>query len=279
VTDDLRTPSRVLWAIVGLLLVAALGVADSLTGYEYVFALFYLVPISMVTWLSGRWFGVLLSLAAAVTSFVADFETGQMSAPLAVYCWNASMSLGLFLVVALLLSALRRALARETELAHTDALTGAVNTRAFFSVLEVELARAQRSREPFTVAYLDVDDFKSVNDRFGHRTGDRVLRGVVDAMRRQLRKTDVIARLGGDEFAVLLPATGAEAAEVIIPKIQRSLQEDMRAHAWPVTCSVGVLTCVSPPPTVDGLIKAVDELMYSVKKRGKNGARHSVYTG
>jgi diguanylate cyclase (GGDEF)-like protein len=279
VTRDPGPVGRAAWAAGGLALVAGIGLADSLTGYEYLFSIFYVAPIALVTWYGGRGLGGAVALASAVASFVADVPTGRLYAPMPAYYWNVGMAFGFFLIVTLLLAGLKDALRRETELAHTDYLTGAVNTRFFLGVLELDMARAQRSGEPFTVAYIDVDDFKAVNDRFGHRTGDRVLRGVVEALRQSLRKTDVIARVGGDEFAVLLPATGAEAAAILIPVIERELREAMRAHGWPVTVSIGALTCVSPPPTADELMKAVDGLMYSVKKGGKNGVSHAVYPG
>jgi diguanylate cyclase (GGDEF)-like protein len=278
-TRDLSPAGRAAWVIGGLLLVAGIGLADSVTGYEYLFSIFYTAPIAVVTWYCGRGPGIAVALASAIASFVADVPTGRLYAPMPVYYWNVSMAFGFFLIVTLLLSALKDALRRETELAHTDHLTGAVNTRFFFGVLALDIARAQRSGEPFTVAYIDVDDFKSVNDRFGHRTGDRVLRGVVEAIRGSLRQSDVVARVGGDEFAVLLPATGHEAAAGVIPVMQRGLREAMRAHGWAVTFSMGVLTCASPPPTVDDLMKTVDALMYTVKKRGKNGVSHSLYAG
>ena len=145
--------------------------------------------------------------------------------------------------------------------------------------VQKEIGRLQRYKRQFTVAYVDLDNFKTVNDQFGHSKGDELLRIVANTARNQLRDTDVVARLGGDEFALLLPETGQEDARVVIAKIQRSFLSEMRNNGWPVTLSIGVLTCIEMPGTADELIKMADKLMYSVKNNGKNAISESVYAG
>ena len=97
-----------------------------------------------------------------------------------------------------------------------DYLTGALDNMGSFEALGVELTRHRREAAPFAVAYIDCNDFTSVNDRLGHRAGDMLLGVIVDTLTRALRKTDIVARLGGDEFAVLLPKTGMAAAKVYV---------------------------------------------------------------
>jgi len=164
----------------------------------------------------------------------------------------------------------------ERRLARSDQLTGAVNRRSFWEAAESELARCRRFRHPFTVIYADLDNFKSVNDQQGHSAGDALLRGVVDTVVRETRAVDVVARLGGDEFAVLLPETGTESGHVVAGRIRASLLKTMAEHGWPVSVSLGVVTCLDPPDTVDGLLQRADDLMYAVKKGGKDGIRHEV---
>jgi diguanylate cyclase (GGDEF)-like protein len=176
-------------------------------------------------------------------------------------------------------SALKSALEREKELARTDYLTGAVNSRLFFELVQMEIDRSQRYEHPFTLVYIDLDNFKAVNDQFGHTTGDLVLRAVVSYAKKYLRKIDVIARLGGDEFALLLPETNQESAGVALTKLQGGLLEEMRQNNWPITFSIGVLTCNVAPLKSDELVKMADELMYSVKRGSKNAIRYSTYTG
>jgi diguanylate cyclase (GGDEF)-like protein len=129
---------------------------------------------------------------------------------------------------------------------------------------------------PFSLAYIDLDDFKWVNDTPGHGTGDNVLRLVVESLEQSTRATDVVARLGGDEFAVLFPETGADAGSEAALHIRLVLLDSMRKNDWPVTFSIGMVTYNEPPASVDEMIKAADTLMYSVKETTKNAVRSSV---
>jgi diguanylate cyclase (GGDEF)-like protein len=176
------------------------------------------------------------------------------------------------------LSTLKRTLEHEKELSRTDYLTGAANSRVFYDLLQTEINRSQRYKNPFTIAYIDLDNFKTVNDEFGHATGDQVLCFVVNQTRKNLRKTDVIARLGGDEFALLLPETNQESAQVVLAKLQCDILAGMQQSNWPVTLSIGVLTCIDLPHTADEAVRVVDDLMYSVKHGSKNGIKYATYT-
>lgn len=176
-------------------------------------------------------------------------------------------------------AALKKAVEREKELARTDYLTGAANARHFRDLVQQEIDRFQRYKRSFTIAYVDLDNFKTVNDLFGHSMGDKVLCAVVQHVNSRLRKTDFVARLGGDEFAFLLTETGPEAAQATISEIHRNLLIEMQRYDWLVTFSIGVLTCIDTPQTADELIKMADNLMYSVKNNGRNAVSYSVYAG
>jgi diguanylate cyclase (GGDEF)-like protein/PAS domain S-box-containing protein len=175
-------------------------------------------------------------------------------------------------------AALKKAVEREKELARTDYLTGAANARFFHELVQQEIGRFGRYRRPFTIAYVDLDNFKTVNDLFGHSIGDKVLCTVVQHANSQLRKTDFVARLGGDEFAFLLTETDSAAALTTISKIHQGLLSEMQRNDWPVTFSIGVLTCIDTPRTADELVKMADGLMYSVKNSGKNAIHYAVYS-
>ena len=166
---------------------------------------------------------------------------------------------------------------RESELAHIDYLTGAINMRFFYELAGIEIDRFQRYGHPFTLCYIDLDDFKTVNDKFGHATGDLVLSIVADSIKKQIRKTDIFARLGGDEFALLLPETSADAARVAISKIRVEFLKQMQQSNWPVTFSMGVLTCNLHPVSVEELVRQADEVMYQSKDSGKNIIKYSAY--
>lgn len=264
------------WMTAGTLFAALVGAADFVTGREYTFSLFYLVPILLVTWFAGRKTGIVMSVIAAVIWVTADALGGpNYSNPLITY-WNAAVRLGILLLVSFLISALKT-LEHEKDIARIDHLTGIANRRHFFEAAQAELDRSRRYRHPFTIVYIDLDGFKSVNDRFGHQTGDTLLRAVVSRMKNQLRKTDLVARLGGDEFVLLLPEIDEPAARMIAPKLQSNLLDEMRRHHWSVTFSVGALTYLGGEIGVDDLISRADDLMYSVKKSGKNAIAYAAY--
>ncbi len=275
----LENRSKPFWMISGIILIAGVGLADFLTGYEIAFSLFYLVPVFLATWFAGIYLGIITSIASAMVWLVADLASGHPYSHPAIYYWNSIIRFGFFIIVTLLLSALKKANEHERELARVDSLTGAVNARFFYELVQLEIERSQRYRHPFTLAYLDLDNFKAVNDRFGHSVGDKVLYTIVKHARDHLRKTDIVGRLGGDEFAILLPETDQAGAQASISKIQTSLLDEMSRNDWQVTFSIGVLTCLSKLQTSDELVKQADELMYSVKNNGKNGIRYSQFTG
>jgi diguanylate cyclase (GGDEF)-like protein len=274
-----RKIGKALWLALGLLGVLIIGLVDYCTGPEIAFSLFYLIPVSIVAWYSGRFEGILISFLSAVAWLMADIFSGRVySSPIIGY-WNAFSRLGFFLIVTWLLSVLKNTLRREQELSRRDPMTGAANSRYFHELAQAEISRAKRYDHPFTIAYLDVDNFKAVNDTFGHKIGDQVLLAVVHSLKNHLRSTDIIGRLGGDEFACLLVETDQGAARIVMSKLFKHLTEDMSKHHWPITFSVGVLTCNIMPSTVDEIIHIADELMYSVKKRGKNNIIFSYYSG
>jgi diguanylate cyclase (GGDEF)-like protein len=165
---------------------------------------------------------------------------------------------------------LQEALEKEKELARLDSLTGLANRRAFYEVLELEQKRARRYELPLTVAYLDVDNFKKINDTSGHSLGDSVLIVVAHTIKNNIRASDTVARLGGDEFAVLLPETEAAAAETVLRKLQGMLQTKTQENGWTISFSIGVATFLFPPESLDDIIRTADEVMYAVKTSGKN---------
>lgn len=173
--------------------------------------------------------------------------------------------------------ALKAALEREQCMARTDSLTGAANSRYFYDLLEREIARNRRYKHPFTVSYIDLDNFKQVNDLFGHSEGDAVLRSMIECIQQHIRKCDVIGRMGGDEFALLFPETDSAVAKSVLSKVQKTLLEDMKVNGWPVTFSIGTLTCRGGAETPDEVIRVADALMYEVKHNGKNAIKYSVY--
>lgn len=272
----LEKQNRLFLLLISCALIALVGFIDFRTGYELSFALLYLVPVALVAWYVNVKYGVVISFISAATWQTVNLMAGEVHLNLIAPYWNTTTRLGFFIVVTFLLSRLKIALEREKALSRTDYLTGVANNRSFYETAAMELNRSRRYRHPLTVAYLDLDNFKDVNDSFGHTVGDEALQVVAKTILRHTRATDVVARLGGDEFAVLLPETDYNAARGVISRIHEVLLSEMEKNRWSVTFSIGVLTYVSPPEEVDELIRVVDNLMYEVKKNGKNRIEYKV---
>lgn len=260
-------------------LIGIIGLIDALSGYEFSLSLFYMLPIALITWRAGRRLGVTAAGVSALVWLGADVGSGHLYSHPLIPLWNTLIRLAYFVIIVLLMAALKRTLQREGELARVDYLTGATNSRHFYERAEAEMERLRRYQHPLTVAYIDLDNFKQVNDEYGHPTGDRALQVVAAAIRAHIRRTDVLARMGGDEFAVLLPETDQAAAQVVLGKLHTALLHSMAQPSWPITFSVGVITYTTAPPTTDMLVKLADDLMYSVKHRGKHALAYAAYSG
>ncbi|MBA3891859.1 MAG: GGDEF domain-containing protein, partial [Gemmatimonadaceae bacterium] len=250
--------------------VAVLGWVNVWVGWEVSFSVLYLLPISATAWVVGLRSALLLSVAAAAVWMLAGQLAGfPASHPLVPY-WNAFVRLTFFVVVSVLLDALRAALAREQNLSRTDPLTGVSNARSFREAVDAEVIRATRTSRPFTLVYLDLDDFKLVNDRLGHDAGDRLLARVAATLTHAVRRSDVVARLGGDEFAMLLPETDADGARAVLAKVLAALEAEMPADQ-PVTFSAGGIVSPGEVTSVEAVLAAADALMYRIKRTGKAG--------
>ena len=267
------------WTVGAFVGIAAVGVIDYVTGPRITFSLFYLVPVAVAAWLSETVIAVAASALAAVVWLCAEVGTSRVDSSMLVYAWNFCTRLLFLLLVALLLSRLHQMLTRERDLSRTDALTGLLNARAFREVADAEMARAKRYAQPLSLAFIDIDDFKHLNDSRGHGAGDRLLKCVGGAIRANLRSSDVVARQGGDEFVVLLPLSGEEAARATVEKLGARVSEATVQEEWPFTLSIGVITCKpgEPAGTVDAVLEAADCLMYEAKSSGKGVTRFGTY--
>lgn len=274
--ENIEKQNKSFIIVIGYIIIGVLGIIDTLTGKELDFSLFYVIPILIVTWHTGLGLGIVFSLISALVWLLSDVLSGNVTL-LSIYAWNTLIRLGFFLTIAFLLSRLLTVLEHQREIAHTDYLTGALNSLFFYNVLQMEINRSLRYKNLFTIAYIDLDNLKTVNYEFGYATGDKVLCFVANQIKNSLRKVDVIARLGGDEFALLMPETNQKSAQVVLSKLQHNILAGMQKNNWPVTLSIGVLTCFDTPPTANEAIKKVDDLMYSVKKSGKNNIKYATY--
>jgi diguanylate cyclase (GGDEF)-like protein len=165
----------------------------------------------------------------------------------------------------------RRARDAAIRLSTVDALTGLYNRTFFFTALEREIARSDRSGRAFCLVMLDLDDLKAINDRHGHHAGDQVLRAIAEVVRGGVRKIDVAARYGGDEFVALLPETDPTGGWVLAEKIRLTVAEQgVSGIEPPPTVSVGVVSYPADGRSADALLMSADRAMYASKRSGKN---------
>jgi diguanylate cyclase (GGDEF)-like protein len=158
----------------------------------------------------------------------------------------------------------------------TDGLTDLYNHRYLQEHLSAEIERSQRYHSPFTCLMLDIDNFKHVNDTFGHPFGDEVLRVIARILKEQVRRVDIVGRYGGEEFLILMPQTTSQEVIPVADRIRHEIQEypfRREGANLQVTLSVGMATFdpnSATPPTRSGLLKAADEALYQAKRSGKN---------
>ena len=277
IREWLSKQNAIFFLMSGLFLVVVLGIIDKITGSEISFSIFYLIPIIFVTWFSDRWVGIFVSGASAMAWLMADLMVGQIYSLWIIPYWNSIMRFGIFLVNVYLLSKLKGALELEKTLSRIDSLTGIANGKYFIELVNSELIRSNKNNLPFTIAYMDLDDLKIVNDRFGHNEGDIVLLTVAGIIRNNIGTIDTVGRLGGDEFAILFPGVGAEKSQGIIPKIHKSLLDAMLENKWGITLSMGVGTFKGANFSVEEILRLTESLMYSVKNAGKSGIKYEVF--
>ena len=260
-----------------LILVIIILLLDSLITIDLGISIFYLFPILLVTWYNDKKMGIFFSFICSVAWLWAETNISK-NPELWLEEWNALVRFCFFVIVTYLLSELKEAYEREKKLARTDSLTGAVNRRFFGEILHGEIQRLARYSHPFTLAYLDVDNFKNVNDQLGHSQGDYLLMVIRETIELNIRHTDKLARLGGDEFALILIEIDYEKANIVLNRIQEKLLKMVTIKKMPVSFSIGAITYYTSPNSVDDAIEEVDCLMYDIKNSGKNGLKHKFKT-
>jgi diguanylate cyclase (GGDEF)-like protein len=266
---------RTLIVSLAILVILAVAVIDYLTPPTLRFYFLCWPSIAATASYAGRrWAYLATGLSAAGSALANGGQWAAIGTPALV--WNIAINTVSLALLGSLVVQVRRLVEREHDLARTDFLTGLPNARAFYEALATELVRSRRSHAALTVAYLDIDDFKKINDSLGHQAGDGVLREIARTIRAGIRAPDLVARLGGDEFAILLPETGSDEASTALGRILAPLAAAVSRGDWHLGLSVGAVTCLNGYCSGDEIIRGADDLMYQVKQSGKNGARYAV---
>ena len=251
-----------------------IGVLDFVSGAELASSVFYLLPVAIVGWRFHYRVSGMFALAATLIWVVVIIALGMPYSSAFAALWDGVSRFIVYFAFAVLLGHVRQALEQARKMAMTDHLTGVANARYFRDLAERELEHCRRYERPFTLAYIDIDDFKDVNDEIGHSGGDRVIHAVADALKTSVRRVDEIARQGGDEFMLFLHEVDVQQAESVLHQIHSRASNllDLRGHN--VTLSIGGVTWHVPPATVDEAIHSADRVMYEVKRGEKGKVLH-----
>ena len=263
----LPKPIAALLTVLGVLVVAEV---DFISGVELrIYPLYYL-PIAFAAWYVGRAWTVVAVALSTLAWAGANYLAGLQFTGPGVWLFNTAMLGTSFLVVGLLLAQLKLALTHEKQLSRLDPLTSLLNARAFHEEAARVVSVARRKNRPVTIAYIDLDDFKGLNDTHGHHEGDEMLRQVAAAIRACTRISDVAARMGGDEFVLLLPETGHNEARLSLDRLRGVLVKALAKAPHPVTASIGAVVFDTVTGSVDAMVRAADQSMYAAKAAGKD---------
>lgn len=246
------------------------GVIDYITGVEIRVYPLYFLPVCLAAWRLGHVGAAIAVVAATAIWVLSNIQEGLVYWQRYVFLINTFAQFVAFTVVASLLRYARVLLDREKTISSIDRTTSLFNTRGFFPLVQLALASCRRGARPLTLAYLDLDNFKCVNDTFGHQRGDALLCDVAGTLKSTLRASDIVARLGGDEFAVCLPETDKAQAVLILERLRERLSAVTHGYECNVSASIGAVSWDIPPDDIEAMIFAADSVMYRVKRAGKN---------
>ncbi len=262
---------------VAIVFVILIGYVKHLAGMEIAVSFLYLLPVALASWFVGRKEGGFIALASSASWYAGDWSVGHHYSHPAIFYWNLAVMFSFFPIMSFALSGFKKALEKEKKLARVDSLTGMTNSRYFFDLVEREIERSRRYWHPMTLIYLDCDNFKKLNDKFGHQIGNRFLHLLATTLKSNTRDIDIVARLGGDEFAILMPETGDQIVPQAIQRLHNRLVSALRKMGWPVSLSMGAAVYLDPPVSAEDLIKSADRLMLQAKGEGKNRVQYKVF--
>jgi diguanylate cyclase (GGDEF)-like protein len=260
--------------IVGLaasaIFTSIIGALDVITGFELASSFFYLLPVTVAVVMCGRRLALLVSFLCASVWLGADIYSGAHYSKLLIPYWNAMTILGYYVVHTFLFSFMLTLLKEQRQLAVKDHMTGVLNGRMFEEILSLEISNAERTGKSVALCYLDIDNFKNINDKFGHSEGDKVLKAFCKIAADNIRSSDILARVGGDEFAILFREAGLAEGKEIMERIGASLSQLSDAMKCTPQLSVGIANFITPPSSANTIMAEADKLMYEAKKQGKN---------
>ena len=254
----------------GILIMAIIAAANLKTPPEIRLHILYLFPLAAIALHCERLIAAVFGLSVSIALlswniFTQGFNDNALMTDALVTAASSVLTVSLA-------RAFRANYLETINLATTDWLTGLHNRRSFQIAAENEISRQQRYGGVFSLAMIDLDGFKLLNDTKGHQAGDTALGLVAEILRTHTRRTDVIARLGGDEFVVLMPSTGSEACLRLTRQLVVVIAHRMARAGFGVTASIGSASFNAPPASVAAALQSADTAMYEAKARGKGCA-------
>ncbi len=270
---------RDLVPVFSFILLAGISYADYVSRDKVEFFIFYFPLIILSAWYSKPMWPTLLVVLLSCVSWTLDYaHSGGSAASVWIFLWNVGVHGLAFVFVGAISLILKKKhmdlssikeelhfmLEREKTVSRFDPLTGVLNRRAFEERLSSERKRSTRYNHPLSFLYIDIDRFKEINDQFGHKRGDEVLKNVASAIRKATRDVDSPARLGGDEFGLLLPETSEDGAMTCANKIIASLKH----LDPPIKVSIGASIVNASDRVGREIMEMADSAMYRAKKAG-----------
>ncbi len=255
--------------------IAFIGYADYKINY-FDFFIFYVIILVFNSMFISTYDGIISSFIIGIVNYFGNKEHLVGATENLLYL-NFFLNFLVFFIIAVIVGQTRKSLLSEMTLSRTDFMTGAVNKRFFTEILGQEIDRMKRGGHPFSLVFIDMDNFKKANDTFGHSAGDSILKTGVLVMKSITRKIDTTCRLGGDEFLILMPNTDSKDSLIVLTRLQEKFLSAMQENGYPVTLSIGVVAFNKVPGSVDIAIKAGDAAMYEAKNSGKAKIIQKIY--
>lgn len=267
---DIPLRERVFLLVGASVWIGLTGVLDYSTGVEIRIFPLYFVPICLVGWRLGFVLTLFTAWLSATVWLVSNYQAGMQYSSHLVWVVNTTMQAVSFSVVGALMVSSRRAYRLAEARSRVDALTGLLNGAAFGEQADRLAALCLRHERPLTITYIDIDNFKLVNDGSGHAEGDRVLSELGATLRETARETDLVARLGGDEFALALAETDEAGAQIVLTRLRAALARVFAGRPYQVTLSIGATVSTGRHAPAAQLLRRADALLYQAKAQGKD---------
>ena len=263
------------FAVISVILIV--GALDYFTGADIQILSLYLVPLGYAGWNFGRIGSITIALLGTIVWLVIFYLSGahyQHGFMVINFLTQGTA----FLTFTILTDKLAALLQKSIYISRTDFLTGLNNRQSFTEQASTLLSLCKRHARPVALAYIDLDNFKNVNDMMGHDRGDNLLKIFGKLISESLRASDIPARLGGDEFVILLPETNSENATLLLENILKKLEQTTEFQKYGLSASIGVAVDETASYDIQTLLTLADRNMYTVKKNGKNQVKTEVLT-